>query len=402
MLVRGFDVEKSKEPEFIRKRSLKDTFYKQASLEEEKDENRTSWGNELIPMFTETLEEAEIEESVIIRDGTLAIPEDSSSVISNLPPNITEAQVRRYNFQSLQKILDEKESFETKLYLALNDNFSNIPEVKVSFFEKIGFRNKRKNFELIESAIQGLIETDSGLEDAITNNNELKQRLELLQAEKKRTNNEYISLQALINGVLSNLNEEKFIFTTKVKALDTLISDTSKTRSELFVKSRERNKYYFKKTEALREVEENCNMSISDLRVSLLNILEKRTISEKKVVRNLIIMKELKELEYLKYHRKEQIDFSLDMIVRAMSYFAESKEHEGFNVKYMQRGFGEALKRIKEASFEAIEANTSFKEQATKDPRELMPYTRVSDSTLLRRTDKIILNNKASKTFTIA
>lgn len=373
---------------------MKDSIYHQNSIEEDKDENRMSRGGEIISIYTDSLEETEIEDLATIKDGTLLMFDDSSSAINNLLPMTAEAQGKIYNFQSLQKILDEKEPFETKLYLALNNNFSNIPEVKVSFFEKIGFGNSKKSKQLVEAAVQGWDETECNLKEAMRNNDELKQKVEALQTERRKSNNEYAILQASVKGVLSTLNEEKFIFNNKVKALDNLISDASKTRSELFGKCRELKKYYYKKTESLKEVVETWNMNINELRVSLLTVLEKRIIAEKKTERNSNILKELKELEYLKFHRKEQIDFSLDMIVRAMNYFAESKEHEGFNVRNMQRGFREALRRIKEASFEAIEANTAFKVQATKDPRELLPYTRVSDSSPCRRTDKIVLNSK--------
>lgn len=37
-----------------------------------------------------------------------------------------------------------------------------------------------------------------------------------------------------------------------------------------------------------------------------------------------------------------------------------------------------------------------FKEQATKDPRELIPYTRVSDTGPVKKGDRITLSSKIS------
>ena len=55
------------------------------------------------------------------------------------------------------------------------------------------------------------------------------------------------------------------------------------------------------------------------------------------------------------------------------------------------------MKRVKEASFEAIEANATFEKQATTDPRELMPYTRVSDPDAIKKREKITLISKVNQ-----
>ena len=135
-------------------------------------------------------------------------------------------------------------------------------------------------------------------------------------------------------------------------------------------------------------------MNINDLRVKINQILERKIILQKRMERNLVILNDLKGLERLKKFQRDQINFSLEMIIKTMNFFAQSKEHENIHVNYIQNGFKAFLKRVKEASFEAIEANTSFEEQATRDPRELIPYARVSDIGPVKKGDRIILSSK--------
>ena len=138
-------------------------------------------------------------------------------------------------------------------------------------------------------------------------------------------------------------------------------------------------------------------MKINDLRVSLIDVLGKRIVSEIKMKNNSKLLEELKIMKQLKQFQQDKINFSLDMIVKTMNFFAENKEHETFNVKTKQNKFKLVLKRIKEASFEAIQANYSFEEQATKDPRELLPYSRVSDPGSLKKPERIMLSSKFSQ-----
>ena len=60
-----------------------------------------------------------------------------------------------YNVSVLNGILNCEESHESLLYQALNDDYSEVPELKSSLFEKIGFSNKKKEIALIESALIG-------------------------------------------------------------------------------------------------------------------------------------------------------------------------------------------------------------------------------------------------------
>ena len=58
-----------------------------------------SRGGEIISIYTDSLEETEIEDLATIKDGTLLMFDDSSSAINNLLPMTAEAQGKIYNFQ---------------------------------------------------------------------------------------------------------------------------------------------------------------------------------------------------------------------------------------------------------------------------------------------------------------
>lgn len=331
MLLRGFDADKSKEPELIKKRSLKENIFSQNSFEENKEEVRFM-RSEINQIHFDSLEDDELDDCGTLKSPTLVMFEDTNSIISSVPcPG--EDFLKVYNVQVLYSVLAGDEPSEKQLYLALNDNYQEAPEMKKTFFEKIGFENKSKSKQLLESALQGIHEVEGHLAEVKEKNGELKKQLEMLQNERKKTVNDHTMLQSNIYNVLAGLTDEKSSFNMKTKYFDNLINEYSQTCNELIVKSRESNKFYFKRLELVREMEELWKMNIDDLRVSLVEVLEKNRIAEIKVKRNAELLKELKRLENLRSFREEQTEFSLEMLLKAMNFFGESKEHEGFNVK---------------------------------------------------------------------
>ena len=76
-------------------------------------------------------------------------------------------------------------------------------------------------------------------------------------------------------------------------------------------------------------------MNINDLRVKINQILERKIILQKRMERNLVILNDLKGLERLKKFQRDQINFSLEMIIKTMNFFAQSKEHENIHVNYI-------------------------------------------------------------------
>jgi len=125
-------------------------------------------------------------------------------------------------------------------------------------------------------------------------------------------------------------------------------------------------------------------MKIEDLRFGLVNTMSERIRSQAKCEKNQILIKKLKTEEELQRFQKEQIELGLEMLGKTLEFFSESQEHVHFNT-----AFCEALKRLREASFEAIEAEKQFEMQANTDPRELIPYTRVSETGPSKKANRI-------------
>lgn len=333
MLVRGFDSEKTKDSELTKKRSLKDTFFRQNSVDEERADAMSAKCDS-IPIQIDSLDEDDIEESLNFRSPSLFVNEELGSFMS-FDKTLNENFPKLYNMQVLSRVLSGEESYETLLYLAINDGSSGAPEAKSSVFQKFGFSNKKKETLMMDSAVNSINETEKTLGDYQIRNLELKKQLESLQSEVKKKKNDYNMLKSSINTILSNINEEKVSLHIKTKSLDLQISDFKKKRVEYMNQGRENVKNYGKKLDKLRESEEMWNMNINDLRVDLVGIIDKKNMVMNKVERNKNLLQELKMLENLKLFQREQIELSLEMLLKTMDFFAESKDHSQFNVCFM-------------------------------------------------------------------
>mmetsp|Transcript_923 Transcript_923/g.2158 ORF Transcript_923/g.2158 Transcript_923/m.2158 type:complete len:192 (-) Transcript_923:5353-5928(-) len=121
------------------------------------------------------------------------------------------------------------------------------------------------------------------------------------------------------------------------------------------------------------EKHERWLMQVEDYRKELCSVSADRQIAEVAVKANAESLSALK-IEKSKHETlDEQIEMSMELLSEAMDYFSHSKEHIHFN-----SSFCDVLKQLRKSTFEAIEAEKNFEFQATKDPRELLPYTRKS------------------------
>jgi hypothetical protein len=75
----------------------------------------------------------------------------------------------------------------------------------------------------------------------------------------------------------------------------------------------------------------------------------------------------------LSAHQSDQIEQCLGLLSHSIDYFSESEEHTRFN-----NDFCNALRSMKKAVQDAIQAEKDFEMQATTDPREIIPYSRAS------------------------
>ena len=72
----------------------------------------------------------------------------------------------------------------------------------------------------------------------------------------------------------------------------------------------------------------------------------------------------------------EMIEICLLLLNDSLEFFERNQERSAFIVKRTQGEFVDVLKNLKEACFSAVDADRAFHEQATTDPRELLPYSR--------------------------
>ena len=256
LLVRGFDTDKNKdkEPEISRRRSLKDMFSYQGLQEENKDES----SNNKIDMAlsqVDSLDEDEIDENLYVKSPSMLMNDEIISAASMNSP-CGENVVPIYNRNVLNKVISSEESYEISLYMALNDNAFEIPELKSSFFEKIGFSNKKKENILIETALEGLKDIDITLEESQKKNKLLKTQIESLKNETKKSRTEYLNMKTAINNILSNLNEEKYSGHIRSKNIDLQLNEANKLKAELIITHRDDYKLYLKQLEEFREIQE--------------------------------------------------------------------------------------------------------------------------------------------------
>ena len=329
LLVRGFDLEKNKEAEVIRRRSLKDTFFYQTLIDESKDDSMPN-KNDTILLQVDSLEEDDMDENLLLKSVSM-LGEDMASV-SACNSISYENSIQIFNQNALNKVIYGEEPFEVALYLALNENASEIPEGKSTFLEKIGFSNAKKEKVLIEVAFEGWQKVENSLAEYQKKNKILKKQLENLRNDNKKAKSEYSWIKSSINSTLSNVSEEKISGVKKIANIDLQINEAAKIKTELYAKYRDDYKAYSKLSEEYRETEEIWNMNINDLRVKTINVLEKNIIFKEKIKKNLKIMNELKQLEKLKIFQKDQIDFSFEMLGKTIDFFAQSKENEIVNV----------------------------------------------------------------------
>lgn len=122
------------------------------------------------------------------------------------------------------------------------------------------------------------------------------------------------------------------------------------------------------------EREERWKMRIEDLRSQLTSIMDERIQAEQECLKNQGFLEKMESEHDLQNFQNEQIELCLDLLNESMNFFTKSKEHLNFTTE-----FCEVLKSLKNATFEAIEAEKEFKRDALTDPRSIMPYSRQSE-----------------------
>lgn len=325
LLIRGLDSEKNKESnELMKKRSLKDSFYHQNSLEDDKfDVN--SLRSESIP---QNFEEVSEDEDIIALKTPSVLAEEIASFGSSVQGSPYEVR-KSLNIGLMKSVLSENWHYKNKLYLAVNECGSEDLSLNLN---KCVFYAKEKEENLIALSLDYLKNTEQAWIEASQRNLELKKLLEKLKNERKKACFEQDFTTGAIKTVLSSLHEEKLTVQMTSKNLDMLLNDEKTKKIELSQDLLTSYESYQKISERLRELEENWQMNINDLSINLYEISKKRENFQEKTKKNQGLVEELKFLAGLSVFQKEQIDFCLEMITKTMDFFAECKEHKSFNV----------------------------------------------------------------------
>lgn len=329
LLVRGLESEKNKEFELLKKKSIKDSFYHQNSLEEDKIDVNSLKSDSIPPIFEDVNEDEEI---LNLKTPSVAVEEVSSfNSYAQLSPCDLKKGV---NMSVLKRLLTENWNYKNKLYLAINE--SEVEGINLNLnLGKSVFFVKEKDDALIELCLSEVKMVEESWGQTSLKNIELKRQLEKLKNENKRMMSEHDSSTGSIKTILSSLNEEKFSSQIVSKNIDQNLNEEKSKKTEFAQELLLTYENYQRISEQLMELEESWNMNINDLGINLFEICKKRKILQEKVKKNQTLVEELKVLSSLSVFQKEQIDFCLEMITKTMDFFAESKEHKHFNVDFI-------------------------------------------------------------------
>ena len=126
--------------------------------------------------------------------------------------------------------------------------------------------------------------------------------------------------------------------------------------------------------DSTRESEERWLSRIEELSSIFLSVHQGLTVSKEESRQFSTSIEAIIQLEAELEDRKEQTAHCLELLGEVMEYFSQASEQLEFNGVFCG-----LLKRLRETAFEAIEAQKKVQHTATVDPRELLPYKRVSE-----------------------
>jgi len=279
-----------------------------------------------------------------------------------------------YNCPNLRSLLMRKNmQLESFLYFAVEDQGKQIPQEGI--WKKKGFKDKKKQLEMFSMALNELIKIEKTFQELTVQNKELTDNHNHLVKLKKKNLNQYKQLKVQSRDILSRTSEEKTQNSLKQEELDEAIDQTKEEAQELSKQLLYTKEKTQKVLENKRQTEETYRMQIEDYRVSLLENMEERIKAQTKTSncrKHLqLVENEKKKQTYL----QKKTSAALNMLVKVMDYFKYSNEHLKFYEAYCK-----AVKQIKESTQETALEVDQVRVKATQDPRELIPYTRASDT----------------------
>ena len=126
LFVRGLESEKSKEKDYIKKKSLKEPYFHQSSFDEDK-ELGLSKSESIINGVDD-----EDEENFNIKNPSIWIVDDQGSYSSAQPSPFETNKI--YNSNLLESVVKNEMHFRNRLYLALFDNMVSVEQSRLYSF----------------------------------------------------------------------------------------------------------------------------------------------------------------------------------------------------------------------------------------------------------------------------
>lgn len=209
------------------------------------------------------------------------------------------------------------------------------------------------------------LHTQQGYELLVDEVAETETGLEQLQDNRNRVEREFEDLRCKVTA-------EKISFDLRNKATDCSIGEANRENTTLLGELDKTREHYMKKMQGTREKEANFLMYIEDVRTRLIAMREERTRAEGKSLRNKETLTELDSLSLAQSKQKERIQALGALLLQVSQHTAKDPDIRLFtHLASLYESIGKTI-------YEAREAFGVFKQQATADPKLILPYSRTS------------------------
>ncbi|CAG9327513.1 unnamed protein product [Blepharisma stoltei] len=279
--------------------------------------------------------------------------------------------------ETLNKIIQStgQEDPESMLFTVIERRPADGATNKHGFWQRIGLKeNKDKDSQWYALALDEWNKTDAQIKHLKRENETQLYEINQLDTNVMVAVQETSELEESSFQIKKKIIDEKMQLEIKLEAKNSEIDETLRVQEELLQRLQDCKDSYTLRDVEEEEREERWTMRIEDLRSHLITIMNERIAAEKECNENQVFLAQMENERDQQAVLNEQIDISLDLLGESMKFFTQSDKHLNFTAE-----FCEVLQNLRDATFEAIEAEKEFKKDAQTDPRTIMPYSRQSE-----------------------
>ncbi|CAG9328621.1 unnamed protein product [Blepharisma stoltei] len=270
---------------------------------------------------------------------------------------------------------DEHDDPEGLLLAAIGKGPAEENSSKPSFWEKIGLKDsKDREHQWYALAVEEWHRVEAEVKRLKLDNESLAIEIKQLDAKVVAATQNTNELEEKSFQVKKKIIDEKMQLELKLEAKNSEIDEAFRTQEDLLQRLQELKDNYILRDIEEEEREERWIMRIQDLRSHLIIIMDERTQAEAECLKNQELLEVMESERSEQNCLNEQIEICIELLNESMEFFTQSNRHLNFTAE-----FCEVLKNLREATFEAIEAEKEFKRDALTDPRTIMPYSRQSE-----------------------